>query len=115
MSIDNSQWLPVDLETLCHDSIDIAEEVFLHCLVDLQHVAGMLCSSTDLLLQEVVDPLEVSLHLIVVVLLLCDRCKPLGFNSPVDLSLLVLELIHLLVIQLLMQSLQSLSQSLKVT
>ena len=71
--------------------------------VNLEHVSRMLGSPGNLLLQEVVDPSEVCLHPVVVVRLLSDGGESLGLNPAVNLLLLFLQLVHLFVVQLLVQ------------
>lgn len=69
-------------------------------------VAFVLFDAFDLLAQELVDPLEILLHLLVLYLPVGDEGVALSFDPGVDNLLLVLQLGHLGVIQLLEQSIE---------
>lgn len=57
----------------------------------------------DLTGQELIESVELGLHLIVVVLFARDKCVSLIFDPDVDSLLLFLETVHLLIVKLLVQ------------
>ena len=105
--------LQIYVDILLYHTENPLEQLFL-LKFDPQEILSVLFSSGDFLLQEFINCGKVAFDLIVVLFLLDNVRKPLGFDSRINSFLLFLKAIHLLVIQFLMQSFECLSKSLQV-